>query len=130
MKRTIPVLIFSLMALGLCAQSKPGRFADVDLSKLRRTVLKQLTNDDLISGRKETVYVFLRPDGVSINDEALPQEASDKYVKLLAPFEIGTGPNRAVLVSKDCTAVGDFTEDSFTGKSEGSLRLAYTQETN
>ena len=104
-----------------------GRFSAINLDELRRTVLNQLIKDDLINSKKAKVYLFLKEDGITFNDQKLDKELNAKYTRLLAPYEIGTGPDRTIFLSKDCTAVGDFKEDAFHGKMQGRLRIEYTK---
>ena len=104
-----------------------SRFSAINLNELRKTVLDQLIKDNLINSKKTKVYLFLKEDGITLNDHRLSEELNTKYALLLAPYEIGTGPDRTVFLSKDCTAVGDFKEDAFHGKMQGRLRIEYTQ---
>ncbi len=101
---------------------KKGRFSGINLKELRRTVLTQMLKDGLIKNKRETVYLFLRADGITFNDQKLSSELDSKYQQLLSPFNIGTGPHRTLLFNDECTAVGDFTENRFHGKMQGRLR--------
>ena len=105
-----------------------GRFSSINLNELRKTVLNQMMKDELIDNKRARVYLFLTEEGITFNDQKLSKELNAKYTQLLAPFEIGTGPDRTVFLSKDCTAVGDFKEDAFHGKMQGRLRIEYTQK--
>jgi len=104
------------------------RFSAINLKELKRTVLNQMMKDDLIDSKKSKVYLFLREEGFTLNNQKFSSALNEKYTKLLAPFDIGTGPNRTILLTEDCTAVGDFTEGNFRGKMEGRLRIEYTQK--
>ena len=108
------------------AEGTPGRFSEINLNELRKTVLTQLMKDNLIRNKREVVYLFLREDGITFNDQKLNNELNLKYTNLLAPYKIGTGPDRTLFFSHDCTAVGDFTENKFYGKMKGRLRIEYT----
>ena len=112
----------------LSQQASNSRFSEINLKELRRTVLSNLKEDNLIESKKEEVYLFLKEDGVYLNATKFNSDRTEKYMNLLAPYQIGTGPDRTVFISKDCTAVGDFTENEFHGKMEGRLRLEYTKK--
>ena len=129
MKTRINALLVLLVATALnsnAQQIKTPSFSDVNLNELRKTVVANLLEDNLIEKRKADVYLFLRDSGIFLNGYPLEAQLSAKYQRLLDPFELGTGPYRTVLLSQDCTAVGDFMENSFHGKSKGRLRIEYT----
>ena len=128
LKSTLLVWCMINMSLGAIAQGK-SRFSEINLNELRRTVIKQLLADDLIEHKKELVYLFLHEEGISLNGVRLGNSFQSSYQSLLSGFKIGTGPDRTILISRDCTAVGDFTnEGSFHGKSEGRLRVEYNRK--
>lgn len=104
-------------------------FSHVDLPKLRKALLSQLLKDNLIQNRKSPVFFFLKEDGgMKLNQTKLSGEHVARYAKVLAEYDLGTGPNRVVLINPDCTAVGDFWDESFSGKSRGRLNLPETRK--
>lgn len=104
------------------------RFTHVDLPKLRKVVLNHLQKDDLIENKKSQVFLFLKEDGIYFNRVKLSEELNTRYAEMFAAFDLGKGPNRVLLINKDCTAVGDFYDESFSGKSLGRLSLPETRK--
>ena len=109
------------------AQSTP-KFDEVNLAKLRKVVMNQLLSDDLIRNKQATVYFFLREDGILLNGKELAGNHQATYQELISDYRLGVGPDRAIYISADCTAVGDFSNGSFHGKSEGKLRIVYDRK--
>lgn len=122
------VLALCLLLFGSTMAQDNKRFNDVDLNDLRKTIVNQLREDGLIKSKKNLIYLFLEDDGIKLNGEKLSDELSARYEKLLSPFDLGTGPYRTIYLAKDCTAVGDLTSGSFTGKSRGRLSIAEAQK--
>ncbi len=108
--------------------AKNHRFTHVDLQKLRKVVLNQLLKDDLIQNKKTEVFLFLKEDEIKLNRLKLPAALESRYTALLDDYNLGKGPNRMILISRDCTAVGDFWDESFSGKSNGRLSLPETRK--
>lgn len=104
------------------------RFTHVDLQKLRKAVLHELLKDDLIANRKSQVFLFLGEEGIKLNRENLSDKLDKKYNVMLADYNLGKGPNRLILINPDGVAVGDFWDESFSGKSEGRLSLPEIRE--
>ena len=100
-----------------------SQFENVNLSQLKKTVMKQLIQDDLIGNKREMVYLFLRADGISVNGERLEDGLQSRYKALLSGYEIGTGPDRTIFITPEGTAVGDFTDTGFHGKGEGKFNI-------
>lgn len=99
-------------------------FTHVDLPKLRKELLNQLIKDDLIQNRKSPVFLFLKEDGgMKLNRTKLSEALVATYTSVLVDYDLGNGPHRVVLINPDCTAVGDFWDESFSGKSRGRLSL-------
>ena len=121
----ISMLILLSVSSGISQDLDKGRFSDVNLNELRNTVHKHLLQDDLINSKSDTVYLSLREKYMALNGQAFSQALRSKYTKILAPYNIGTGPNRTILLTGVCSAVGDFMENSFHGKSKGRLQIEY-----
>lgn len=131
--KSIVVLLMMVWVLPSSAQlfgesTAPSRFTHVNLKKLRKDVLNELLKDNLIPNRRSQIFLFLKEDGIEVNRLKLSKDLDNKYTSVLAAHELGRGPNRLVLINPDCIAVGDFWDESFSGKSEGRLSLQETRE--
>ena len=132
--KSIVMLLMMVWVLPSSAQlfdespDRKHRFTHVDLQKLRKEVLHELIKDDLIPNRRSQVFLFLTEDGIKLNREKLSTALDEKYNALLADYDLGQGPNRLILINPDCVAVGDFWDESFSGKSKGRLSLPETKE--
>ncbi|WP_421764578.1 hypothetical protein [Ekhidna sp.] len=123
--KSIIVLVFIiLMTNGLNAQETDTKdFENVDLKKLRKTFVNQLLDDGLIKGKKEDIHLALRSEMTLLNEKALDVELHKKYGNLAATFNIQRGSYRVVYITRHCTAIGDFFDDSFSGKIQGKMSL-------
>lgn len=137
MKDTLKKFVMLLLIVGSLPVSaqlfdgtpvKQHRFAHVDLPELRKEVLNSLKKDDLIESKKSPVFLFLKEDGIYLNRMKLSGGLDTRYTKLLANFDLGKGPNRVIMITTECTAVGDFYDESFSGKSRGRLSLPETRK--
>lgn len=132
--KTITILLMMIWVLPTTAQlfdetpNEKHRFTHVNLSKLRKDVIDQLLKDDLINNKKPEVFLFLKEGGIELNRMKLSPALNQQYVAMLSKYELGEGPNRMVLINPDCTAVGDFLGQSFSGKSIGRLSLPEVRE--
>lgn len=120
----VPVLIILVSHVSVAQNKDRSNFKDIDLKELRKVVLKELMNDGLISSKKESVHLSLRSQKTVLNGEELTDQLHQKYGNLAAQFKITRGSYRTVYITNQCTAVGDFYEDSFDGKVKGKMRLA------
>ena len=132
--KSIVMLLMMVWVLPASAQlfdespAKEGRFTHVNLQKLRKELLKELMNDELISNKKSQVFFFLKEERFKLNHQKLSAELIEKYNAMLADYKLGKGPNRLILINPDGVAVGDFWDESFSGKSEGRLSLPEIRE--
>ncbi len=137
MKNTVKQVVMWILIVGALPVSaqlfddepaKPPRFTHVDLPKLRKVVLNHLYKDELIQNKRSQVFLFLKEEGIYLNRLKLSEDLNARYAAMLASYDLGEGPNRVILINRECTAVGDFFDESFSGKSRGRLSLTETRK--
>ncbi|GEM_PF-2926439 len=104
---------------------------NVPLGKLKRTLIRELYNDQIIPTRKPfmTVIEFKGPE-VSVNFKTLDKGHRDKYKSIFKKHEISPGPNRHIVVDADFIMVGDFTRSGFLGSAKGKrMRISFRDTT-
>lgn len=104
---------------------------DIPLGKLKRALIRELYNDQIIPSKKPfmTVIEFKGPD-VSVNFKALDKGHRDKYEGIFRKYQVSPGPNRHIVVDADFIMVGDFTRSGFLGSAKGKrMRISFSDTT-
>ncbi|WP_436515499.1 hypothetical protein [Ekhidna sp. To15] len=121
------ILVFSffiLIANATKAQESGTKdFKNIDLKELRKAFVNQLLDDGLIKRKKDDIHLALRSEMTLLNEQVLDKELHEKYGNLAAQFDIKRGSYRVIYITHQCTAVGDFLDDSFSGKIQGKMNL-------
>lgn len=126
---SIFTVLFLLMLStdGLAQDKAEVNFNLIDLNKLKNSIVSELRNDGLVDLKNEEIHLELRTSETVLNGERLNKVLHDKYTILSEEFGIGRGSYCRIYITRKCTAVGNFFEDSFDGKMKGRLNL---QEVN
>ncbi len=104
-------------------KNEPSNFQNIDLKELRKAFVNQLMEDGLIDRRKDDIHLALRTETTLLNDKILAKEFHEKYGNLAEKFDIQRGSYRVIYITRQCIAVGDFLEDSFSGRIDGKFSL-------
>ncbi|MEO9483759.1 MAG: hypothetical protein ABJG47_09955 [Ekhidna sp.] len=124
LKSTAVSIVFMLLSqVAFSQKNDVPNFKDIDLKKMRKTIIEELLKDDLIKNKKEEIQLALRTSETLLNGKVLDDELHVRYGNIVAQFEVGRGSYRIIIINRQCTAVGDFHEDSFNGKAQGKLSL-------
>ncbi len=92
---------------------------DRQLKKLRKTLYKNLTEDNLIKFKGQFVSIELPSQKIILNKVELPKKFYSKYAELT--MIAGTGPNRRIEFTSNFIKVGDFDGEKFRGHGEGTF---------
>ncbi len=92
---------------------------DLKLKRLKRTLLRELSRDELISSKKAMNVLHFKEGRITVNNLELGVEEFTKYSELLFQFRIEPGPDRRVVTDPKFVMVGDFTERGFKGSMHG-----------
>ena len=118
-KSVFMVTLLLVTSTAFSQTEEKKKFNHIELKDLRKVVLNQLIEDDLIKKRSDKVYLSLRDSKTLLNGEVLDAKLHTKYETLLKSFDIGRGAYRGIYLDSKCTAVGDFYKDSINGKVKG-----------
>ena len=92
---------------------------DLKLKRLKRTLLRELSRDELISSKKAMNVLHFKEGLITVNNLELGVEEFTKYSELLFQFRIEPGPDKRVVTDPKFVMVGDFTERGFKGSMHG-----------
>lgn len=128
MKSTIKLILASTLFIiithfSFAQKSEVVNFKDIDLTELKKTIIQELLKDGLIEKRKDNVHLALRSEMTLLNDEVLSEKQHEKYGSLAAQFKIDRGSYRTIYITRQCIAVGDFYENSFSGTIRGKMDI-------
>ncbi|MCE7997032.1 MAG: hypothetical protein HEP71_34050 [Roseivirga sp.] len=116
------------------AQSKPAVSPEpesVPLGKLKRTLIRELYNDQITGSKKPfmTVIEFKGKD-VIVNFKPLDKDYRSKYEGILRKHAVTPGPNKRIVVDADFIMVGNFTQSGFLGSAKGKrMRISFADST-
>ena len=91
----------------------------LELRRLKKKLLKNLSNDNLITSKLDSIQIELPGDEIIVNGQILNASMFLKYSRLTA--KAGFGPEREIQINKDFIKVGDFTTDGFRGSGVGTF---------
>ncbi len=123
--KSIAVTALTFLSINFAAAQKNDEvsFKNVDLKEIRKTFVNELLKDGLIDRKKDDIHLELRTNITVLNDNTLAESHHQKYGDLAAQFNIDRGSYRVIYITKQCTAVGDLLDSSFSGKMHGKMSL-------
>lgn len=87
------------------------------LRRLKRILLRNLSSDNLIKSKSDSVEIVLPGDQIIVNGQVLNSKLFLKYSRLTEKASFG--PDRKIQISEHFIKVGDFTADGFKGSGVG-----------
>lgn len=119
----LPILLLLCVQFNYAQKKETTNFRDIDLKELKKIFVDELMADGLIERKKDDIHLSLQSERTLLNNKVLKEEFHEKYGNLAEKFNIERGSYRVIYITRKCTAVGDFLEDSFSGRVEGTFSL-------
>lgn len=93
---------------------------EVQLRKLKRNLMRKLSQDDIIKSRRQYMTILeYKKSGITVNRQPLSAQQNAYYKGLLNSYGVKPGPERRIVIESKFIMVGDFTEDGFLGSALG-----------
>ncbi|WP_462251539.1 hypothetical protein [Ekhidna sp.] len=123
--KSIAAITLTVLSVNFATAQKNDEvsFNNIDLKEVRKTFVNELLNDGLIERKKDDIHLELRSNTTVLNDITLTESYHQKYGDLAMQFKIDRGSYRVIYITKQCTAVGDLLDNSFSGKMHGKMSL-------
>lgn len=111
--------ISQLQMVGSTNYESFGRYNDLPIGKIKRSLRRSLSKDQLITNRNSTIRIELPQDKIIVNGKTLESPLSQKYKDLFKSWGIANGPYHEIRISPKYIMIGDFAPDGFTGRARG-----------
>jgi hypothetical protein len=100
-------------------ESLDGRYSDLPIGKIKKSLRRSLSKDKLIPNRNSTIRIELPGDKIIVNGKALTHPLYQKYEDMLQSWGIVNGPHHEIRISPKYIMIGDFAPNGFSGRARG-----------
>lgn len=100
-------------------ETKKVSLSGTELRGLKSQLIKYVKEDKLYFGKSNLITLEYYIDSLKINYKTIQEPSLDKYLKILAKYDISHGPDRKIIVDKKYIMAGDFTKEGFEGSALG-----------
>ncbi len=93
---------------------------DIQLRKLKRNLMKKLSQDKIIKNRRQYMTILeYTTSGITVNFKPLTVQQNAYYKGFLDRYGIKPGPDKRIVVESKFIMVGNFTDNGFLGSALG-----------
>jgi len=104
------------------AEDNTIKMSNVQVRNFKKELYKMLVNDDQIASKNKPVIMLISPSPFKVNDNnVMSGQIWQKYIRLLAKYDLVPAVNRKILMNSDFIMIGDFNNGEFSGTAQGTI---------